>query len=184
MSMRVVHIIPAAFDYFNDIRDTAMALVEAEGKMGLEVEAFMLQYGSVTERFSSDVKRVAPTRVFQGMVSGTSLVEALGSFDIIHVHCPLLGLMKKLVAFKQANPSIPLIVTYHRPVAVPDLFALYISWYTNWYLPRLLRVADALVTAPGVARISRQEPPRFEAEITNAGKGALDYFALYHQLVS
>lgn len=182
--MRVVHIIPAAFNYFNDIRDVAMAMVEAEGKMGLEVEVYMVQYGSVTERFSSEVKRVAPTRVFQGMVSGTSLVDALSSFDVVHVHCPMLGLMKKLVSFKQANPSVPLVVTYHRSVTHPDLFSLYVSWYTNWYLPRLLRVADALVTAPGVGRISRHEPPRFEADLTNAGQGALDYFALYHQLVS
>lgn len=181
--MRVVHIIPAAFNYFNDIRDAAMAEVEAEGGMRIEAEAFVLQYGSVTERFSSDVKKVAPTRVFQGVMSGQSMMEVLDSFDVVHVHCPILGMMGKIIAFKKKNPQIPLVVTYHRPVMIPDLFALYISWYTKWHLPRLLGVADALVTSPGTGGIARSEPPRFEVNVANAREGVLDYCALYKQLV-
>ncbi len=181
--MRIVHIIPAAFNYFDDIRDLAMAEVEAEVALGIEAEAFTVQYGSVTERISSNVQKVAPTRVFKGMVTGSAVVDALDTFDVVHVHCPILGMMREIIAFKRKNPQVALLVTYHRPVVVPDLFALYISWYTMWYLPQLLRVADALVTSPETGGIARAEPPRFEANLANPRQGVLDYFALYQQLV-
>ena len=38
--MRVAHLIPASFEYFDDIKSEAFALVEAQNDLGMEVEAF------------------------------------------------------------------------------------------------------------------------------------------------
>lgn len=67
--MRVVHIIPSAFDYFDDIRSSAFALIAAEGKQGVESEALTIQYGTVTAKERLETSLKASTHSFQSLSS-------------------------------------------------------------------------------------------------------------------
>lgn len=143
--MRILHIIPSAFTYFDAIRDRAFQMVEEEGKVGIDVEAFTLQYGPASKRLQSSVKRQAPSRAFQGSASLKEVVESFREFDLVHVHCPLLGSAHEILRFKKQYPGMPLVVTYHGRFEVPDLFGVFVSWYNVWYLTKLFRSADVIV---------------------------------------
>src|SRR3989344_1269126 len=148
--MKVLHIIPSAFNYFDDIRAEAFELIESLHKLGVEAEAFTLQYGGVgsSKRYEGQVKEVAPSRHFAGTVRGEELVASFGEYDLIHVHCPFFGAARGILHWKELNPKIPLVATYHRAFVATDLFGWCIKWYSDYYLPKILSVADAVVYEP------------------------------------
>ena len=43
--MRVIHIIPAVYNYFDDIKDFAFGVLEHQLKLGVDADAITLQYG-------------------------------------------------------------------------------------------------------------------------------------------
>lgn len=144
--MRVLHIIPAAFTYFDKIRDRAFQLIEAESKTGIEVEVFVLQYGSPSERFETSVRRQAPSsRRLTGTATINEVIATCDDFDLINVHVPLLGAAPQLLRLKKRQPHKPLVVTYHGKFSAPDLFGAYISCYNVWYTAKLFKAADAIV---------------------------------------
>ena len=59
--MRVIHIIPSAFEYFDDIRSQAFRLLDGLNKLGVETEAFTLQYGSTNKAQKASIKEAAPS---------------------------------------------------------------------------------------------------------------------------
>lgn len=189
--MKVLHIIPSAFDYFNDIRAEAFSLMESLRKLGVETEAFTLQYHTTTapraEREAKEEARSsgsASGRQFISMAGIAEVIESIDSFDALHLHCPLFGAAGKIIKWKSAHPRIPLIITYYRRVKPVDLFSLFILWYNAYYLPRLFRAAEAVAaesladfkTNGGASYLFRG---RSAIEISQAGK----YAALYEQLI-
>lgn len=144
--MKVLHIIPSAFDYFNDIRATAFSLVGKLPGFGIEADAFTLQYGSASREERGEVAAKAPTQHFLGLTSVAELIVALNDYDLVHMHCPFLGAAGKIITWKREHPKIPLVATFHRRVITPDFFSLGIVWYNRYYLPRLFAVADAITT--------------------------------------
>lgn len=145
--MKVLHIIPAAFDYFDDIRQAAFALINKLSDYDVEAEAFTLQYGAVTRAEKRAIVSKAPGQRFLGSASIAELIGALSQYDLIHIHCPFLGAAGKIIAWKKEHPKIPLVVTFHRPVKTPDFFSLGIVWYNRYYLPKLFAIAD-VIAAP------------------------------------
>ncbi|MDD2757761.1 MAG: hypothetical protein PHD72_00085 [Patescibacteria group bacterium] len=142
--MRVIHIIPSAFDYFDDIRRHAFSILEKQIESGVEAEAFTLQYGSVTRGQKSAAKLDAPASRFIGLFGLNELVDSLSNFDVVHLHCPFLGAAKKIIDWRKKNPDRPLVITYHRDLDFSDLFSLFIIGYNYFYLPRLFAVATAV----------------------------------------
>lgn len=163
--MKVLHLIPSAFDYFDDIRALAFSLLEKLPEYGIEAEAFTLQYGGVSREMKGEVAAKAPRQRFMGLASVAELIAALAGFDLIHVHCPFLGAAGKIIAWKKEHPAIPLVATFHRRVATPDFFSLGIVWYNRYYLPKLFAVADA-VAAPAAQVLQRS----FGAALPASGK--------------
>ncbi|MBI5729461.1 MAG: glycosyltransferase [Candidatus Magasanikbacteria bacterium] len=160
--MKVLHIIPSAFDYFGDIRAAAFSLVGKLPGLGVEADAFTLQYGSASREEQGEVAATAPSQRFVGLTSVAELIVALGEYDLIHVHCPFFGVAGKIIAWKREHPNIPLVATFHRRVATPDFFSLGIVWYNRYYLPKLFAVADA-VAAPSIKIFQRS----FGATVTS-----------------
>ena len=140
--MKVIHVIPSAFNYFDDIRAEAFALIEYLELMGIDNEAFTIEFGgSVPETTRTEVKATAPSQQFKGLVPTKEMIALFASGDIVHVHCPLLGGARKILRWKKAGAPQPLVVSYHRRVIVPDFFSLLTSAYNAWYLPKLWRLA-------------------------------------------
>ncbi|TAN32760.1 hypothetical protein EPN28_04570 [Patescibacteria group bacterium] len=149
--MKVVHIIPSAFRYFDDIRGKAFELVEELSDLGVETEAFTIQYGDTTRAIKSEVSGKAPSRKFMGNADLARALAGLGVGDIVHVHCPLFGAAGPVLRLKKNKPQIPLLATFYRPARLPDFFSLLIKFYNGYYLPKIFGAADAIFSyAPAV----------------------------------
>lgn len=144
--MRILKIIPAAFDYFDDIRAAAFALTEGLNQVGVEVEALTIQYETPSRRTKETITVAAPSRHYRGTVPLAQVEQNLAQFDVLHVHAPLFGAAGKVLQWKRAFPRLPLVVTVHRRVRTPDFFSLAVMGYNLWYLPKLLTAASLIAT--------------------------------------
>lgn len=141
-----MHIIPSAFNYFDDIKVKAFDVVDGLSKIGVEVEAFTLQYGGVTKSVKEGVRQSSPrVHVYTGSTNADGLTSSLEGFDIVHLHCPFLGAASHVVQWKKTHQNIPLVITYYRDVRFVDLFSLFIKIYNAIYLPKLFKLADMVV---------------------------------------
>lgn len=146
--MKVIHIIPSAFDYFNDIRSSAFSLVEAINVLGIQADAITVQYGSsIKKDVAAEIKAAAPTRPEGKLVLFEGVLSDLDNYDVVHLHCPMLGELNHILRWKRAHLGTPLVITYHRSVTVSDLFSWVAVWYNAYYLPKIFRLAD-VVTYP------------------------------------
>lgn len=143
--MKVIHIIPSAFEYFDDIRAKAFKLIEGLYKLGLETEAFTLQYGPPTKTMKTEVSESSPSvHDYIGTTGPVGLIESLADFDIVHLHCPFFGAGEKILDWKKTHPDVPLVITFHRPVWLVDFFSLFIKIYNWYYLPKIFRLANVI----------------------------------------
>lgn len=143
--MRVLHIIPSAFNYFDDIRVHAFAVVDGLHRLGIETEAFTVQYGSVGKNLTESVKSVSPAHTLAATTGAQGLGDSLQEFDVVHVHCPFLGAARQLLQWKQAFPGKLLVVTYYRDVSFSDGFSLFVKIYNAYFLPKIFRAADVVI---------------------------------------
>lgn len=140
--MKVIHIIPSAFNYFDDIRAAAFGLIEKLDKFGVDSVAFTLQYNSViSTRMKDQVRTAAPSQTFAGMSTLDNMFDELSNADIVHVHTPLFGGMGQFFAWRANNPTVPVVLTYYRPCALTNLFSYFIYAYNWYYLSRLVGTA-------------------------------------------
>jgi len=142
--MKVLHIVPSAFDYFNDIRDFVFQLTDHLSDLEVESEIFTLQYGTTTRQTKIEIWQKSPGASFEGHIKINEIIASLDNFDIIHLHCPFLGAARRLLAWKKQNPDRKLIITYYRDIRLTDLFSFFILLYNNYYLPKIFKVADAI----------------------------------------
>lgn len=143
--MRVIHIIPSAFDYFNDIRSRAFSLLEELHKLGVENEAITLQYGQPDRAVKTSVRQAAPAAAhnYLGDFDINSVIKSFADFDVVHLHCPFFGAAGKILRWAKTRQS-PLVITYYRPVQTEDLMSLFIKLYSLYYLPKFFKLADAV----------------------------------------
>ncbi len=143
--MRVIHIIPSAFEYFDDIRSQAFKLLEELNKLGVENEAFTLQYGSPNKAEKLSIKESAPSvHNHIGDFNMDTAITSFSDFDIVHLHCPFFGAAGKILQWKISNPNTPLVITYYRKVRIEDLMAFFIWLYNAYYLPKFFKIVNAI----------------------------------------
>ncbi len=162
--MRVIHIIPAAFDYFDDIKQAAFRLIDSSPAEGVEAEALTLQYGTVTKQEEGETTETAPSFKFVGLSSLEKGIVSLDYFDVVHIHCPFFGAARKIIAWKIAHPGHPLVATFYHPFQSTDFFSLIIQAYAAYYTPRVLRLAD-VVASPDMMKLRGHFGKRFSEEI-------------------
>lgn len=147
--MRVIHLIPSVFDYFDDIRTAAFDLLEKLTPFGVESEAFTFQFSTgVTKKIRESVGTVAPSHTLQGVIARESFTDRLNDFDIVHVHTPIYAGMNDFLIWRKAHPFKPLIVTYYRPVRIVDAFSALMWVYNLYYRHRLWESADLVAIQP------------------------------------
>jgi hypothetical protein len=144
--MKVAHIVPAAFNYFDDIRNTALGLVSYLSEFDIEAEVFTVNYGTIEskDKAASPVKAGASKGKYKGLVGIKSALQIMQQCDLLHVHTPLLGAASKVLAWKKKHKNTPLVVTYYRKVKVPDVFSLITRWYNSYNLPKLFAAANLI----------------------------------------
>ncbi len=144
--MRVIHIIPSAFEYFTDIRSQAFQLIEGLYAMGVDTEAFTVQYGYPDKGMKAEVQKDSPSvHTYMGSTGQQGLIDHLSNFDIVHLHAPFLGAAKQIIEWKKAHPDKSLIITVHRDVPWTDFFSLFVKLYNHFYLPKLFARADLII---------------------------------------
>lgn len=152
--MRVAHIIPSAFNYFDDIRSVAFQTVDyLDKETSLEVEAFTLQYNEPSSKLKQEIQTKAPHRNYQGVVAFNEVLSRLDSYELVHLHAPFLGGARKLVAWKKEHPDIPLVISYYRKVYYQDIISVYLQWYNAFYLPKLLREAGGILCFSSLPKV-------------------------------
>ncbi len=186
-SLRVLHIIPAAFEYFDDIKDYAFGLVgEMNSYNNIVADVFTLQYSSPTRLEKASVEALAPEQEYVGLESVEEAVDDFSSYDIIHLHAPFLGGAKRIMQWKDDHPEVPLIITYYRSVDVVDLIALGIRWYNNYYLNKLFKRANFITVFPWSEKRARQIAARSGAgekiELLDEFKGGNSGIVLHKHL--
>jgi hypothetical protein len=210
--MRIIHIIPSVFNYFDDIRAEAFALVDTLQSAGVEADVFTLQYGSAAAAPSvqTEVKAVTPKagRTYKGQVNINKAIESFSDYDIVHLHAPFFGAAGKILAWKQAHPEIPFVVTCHRRMVTPDFLSLFLKLYSLYYLPKIFAVVD-IITVPSLNKFKAYFGRSFKqysnklveiddsamfldqdisispdgAELASAERLALKYIMVYNELV-
>lgn len=158
--MKVLHLIPAAFNYFDDIRADAFALVEQLMRLGVIIEALTVQFEAPSKTEHEEVSIVAPSRHYKGLSSIRDVETRIPEFHLIHVHAPLFGAAGRVFHWVRRWPQVPLIVTAHRRVRTPDFFSLLIWGYNWYYLPRLFGAARN-ITCPDLASFKAYWPRRY-----------------------
>jgi len=144
--MRISHIIPSFYDYFNDINEVAFSLVDGINALGQESKPTTLQYGPPSKEMQERIQEVAPTTapIYTGEVKFEEVINEFAGYDIIHLHSPFLGAAGKLLDWKKRNPNHPFLVTYYRDVVFTDMIALGLRWYDAYYLPKIFAAADVV----------------------------------------
>ena len=129
--MKVTHIIPSAFEYFDDIRERTFSWVEELSKLGVDIDVFTLQYERPTPAVKLEISDVAPSRTYSHTGSIKTMTETIikmappaSELEIIHLHTPFLGGAAKIMEFIKSRQSTPLVITHHRPVQLVNLFSV------------------------------------------------------------
>ncbi len=143
--MRVIHVIPSAFEYFGDIRSQAFKLLDGLHKLGVESEAFTLQYGSTNKAEKASIKKASSSvHNYIGDFDINSAIANFSDFDIVHLHCPFFGAAGKILHWKKLHSDTPLVITYYRDVRIKDVMSIFIRFYNAYYLPKLFKLADTV----------------------------------------
>lgn len=173
--MKITHIIPSAFEYFDDIRDRAFSWVEALGDLGVDVEVFTLQYGGKPPaEVRQEVAAVAPSRTYEKTVPVQTMTKIITTGltpkepEIIHLHTPFLGGAGQILDFIKSRPNAHLVVTHHRPVKFEDLISVYIYFYNHYYLPKFFTLADAILLIEPKAPV-REQTVKFGGKVYMLG---------------
>ncbi len=144
--MRILHIVPAAFEYFEVIRKEAFDLADSLNALGFESELITLQYSPVSRRFEKKVAEETKKRVnFERNYSEDEILEKFNQHDIIHLHIPFLGMGKKILKFKKNNPQKKFVITLYENLPYVDFFTIIIWLYNSYYVKRLINLADFVV---------------------------------------
>jgi hypothetical protein len=143
--MNVIHIVPSAFEYFEDIRAAAFTCVEALDKRGVTSEIITLQYGAPTRAERRTALEQEVKRSYTGVIPHDQLLGSLSSFDIIHFHTPGLGFLGKFLKWQRNNSAPIVVVSYYRSVRLNDMISRLINWYNKKYLPQLAELASGII---------------------------------------
>jgi len=161
--MRIIHIIPSAFNYFDDLKTFLFDIVDLQNNYGVEANAITLQYASLDvkkdkkaleqKRFEAKTKRELPKYDFKGVKSIGEAIEDFDKYDIVHMHLPFFGAGKLILNWKKEHPNTPFVVTYYYDFKAPDFFSLIIKYYNYYYTSKILNIADL---------VSCIDPDKFE----------------------
>ena len=134
--MRVIHIIPFAFEYFNDIKKGSFNIVGKMKNFGIESDIITLQYTSPKKKKKKEIsaKDDAELYEYKGLRNLNDSLTDLKNYDIVHLHCPFLGAAGKILQWKKLNPDVPLVVSYYRQIKIVDLISIFILLYNKYYL--------------------------------------------------
>jgi len=140
--MKIIHIIPSAFEYFNSIRTLAFEVVEEQTKIGASVDAITLQYETTGKRLTNEIKKTSYSRKFLGTVPAGKAIKNLDNYDVVHLHTPFLGGANDIIKWAKNKKDTLFVITYYYDFRDEDFIGKIIKWYNNFYLPKIFDLSD------------------------------------------
>lgn len=161
--MRVLHIIPTAFNYFDDIKSFVFSVLDYQNNAGIEADAITLQFNNqdtkperqqlkakrdeALEKMARGEKKIDyPKYNYAGTQSISNALDDLSGYDIVHLHMPFFGGAKHILHWRAQNPQTNFIVSYYYDFKTPDFFGIIIKLYNYFYLPKMFKAATAVLT--------------------------------------
>ena len=142
--MKVLHLVPSAFEYYDDIRSRVSGWLNHMPEFGVEVEVVTIYYGTTAQGMKKQTAAESPKSKFIGRVETGEVVSNWGDYDLIHWHCPFMGGARHFLDAVISHPDIPLVVTVHRLPRFGDILEIVMYWYNRYWLRKILRVATAV----------------------------------------
>ncbi len=174
--MRVLHIVPAAFSYFDDIQAQVESWLPSLANLGVEVQVFSLKYGSQKKNGQQvEGKSFASQYDREEKISITSAFAEWSSFDVVHLHGPFLGAGAEIIKACHAYREVPLLLSYHRPVTLSNFFSLFIRCYNFFYLRKIFPLAQGLIFSRAQLFLRWQQyirPEQWVVELVDKGAPA------------
>lgn len=161
--MRIVHIVCTYPPYYGGMGNAVFQLASGLLELGHEVEVLTPQYYEAKEmkpkqatpeekhseqltKQIENVNRVAPAFQYGNAAYLPQVKNELDDFDLVHLHYPFFGTANLVRQWKEAHPEKPLVITYHMDTRGSGLKGLIFKNYAKYWMPKILRSADRLIT--------------------------------------
>jgi len=145
--MKIAHIVCRFPPYYSGMGNVVFELANAQTRLGHEVRVYTPQFEGPTDADNELATRLKPGFKYGNAAWLPGLSGELSKFDLVHLHYPFFGTANLVRRWKKKNPTIPLVVTYHMDNRAQGWLGLFFKYYAAFWLPKILRVADALHSA-------------------------------------
>lgn len=152
--MNIAHIVSTYPPYYGGMGNVVFQTVSRLSERGHNVEVITPQYEIDKESAEQELenkkifaKTLRPSIKFGNSARLPQVRTMLDTFDIVHLHYPFFGTAGLVYKWKKKNPGKKLVITYHMDTRSPGFKGLIFSWYARFYMPKILRSADALITS-------------------------------------
>lgn len=162
--MRIAHIVCTYPPYFGGMGNVVFQMAQELANQGHEVEVFTPQYYENKEIRASDAppakthepaleeridyaRRMTPSLQYGNAARIPQVMHELDDFDIVHLHYPFFGTANLVRKWKLRNPHKPLVITYHMDTRAPSWKGLIFKLYAQYWMPKILGVADAVIAS-------------------------------------
>ncbi len=159
--MRIAQIVCIFPPYFGGMGNSVFHLATNLYKLNQSVTVFTPQYYPEQEKvFDTElvkkipvdlerqlqfVRRLEPSVKYGFAARLGQLKEELKKFDLVHLHYPFFGTALLIKKWKQQNPNIPLVITYHMDNFASGWKGLIFNLYSYFFLKPILNSADLLI---------------------------------------
>jgi len=152
--MRIAHIVCSYPPYYSGMGNIVLETVSELKNLGHEVVVFTPMYKDISteEEFTPEMqekidyaKRLKPTIEYGKAARLSQIHRELEDYDLVHLHYPFYGTANLVRNWKQKNPDKPLVITYHMDTRGTGWKGLIFKYYSKYWMPRILGVADMLI---------------------------------------
>lgn len=146
--MKIAQIVCTFPPYYGGMGNSVYELSKGLIDLGHDVEVITPQYQKDTDSEKMEyVRRLDPRFSYGNAAVLPQVKSILSGYDLVHLHYPFFGTAGMVYRFKKDNPKIPLVITYHMDPRGSGWKGLLFQMYAKYYMPRVLRSADLLVSA-------------------------------------
>lgn len=162
--MRIAHIVCSYPPYYSGMGSVVFQTAQELVNLGHEVEVLTPEYNEPKEYKPVEtepeethaeplreqietVSRIAPAFQYGNAAYLPQIKNELNDFDLVHLHYPFFGTANLVRQWKIKNPQKPLVITYHMDARGSGLKGLFFKNYAKFWMPRILKSADLLITS-------------------------------------
>ncbi len=159
--MKIAHIVSSYPPYYGGMGNVVLQTASELANRGHDIEVITPLYyrdegvekGDLgmqkkeqdrTEDYASKLK---PSIQYGNAARLPQVKKKLDKFDVVHLHYPFFGTANIVRKWKMKNKLKPLVITYHMDTRGPGWKGLIFKYYSEYWMPKILGSADALLAS-------------------------------------